>query len=75
MSADPNRKELVQLVGDFAGTSGSPREAKRLMERCPLVLRWNWDKKHAEQVRELLQQAGATVEIRVMRPTAFRFLD
>lgn len=72
-SADPKSPEVLERIGSCAGTSGALREAKQLLERCPVVLRWNLELEYAERVRKDLQDAGASVTVRVMERRPFPF--
>jgi hypothetical protein len=70
---DPSVPKVIELVGYCAGTGGSARAAKRLLESCPVVLRWNLDREFAEQDRKRLEEAGAAADVRAMERTPFRF--
>ena len=71
---DPKNSTALELIGGCAGTSGSIREAKELLERCPVVLRWGLDFEYAHARGKNIADAGATVAVRVMDHTPFRFL-
>lgn len=72
-SGDPKSQELLERVGHCAGTGGSLREAKALLKRCPVVLRWNLSLDFAESTRQDLEALGASAEVRPMPRTPFRF--
>lgn len=74
LAGDPKLPKVIEVVGGCAGTSGSPDEAKRLLGRCPVILRWNLELDYAERLRESLAAAGATAEVRGMKRTLFTFV-
>ena len=70
---DPESPEVLERVGYCAGTGGAPREAKEVLKRCPVVLRWNLPLDFAEKERQALEELGASAEVRPTERTPFRF--
>ena len=68
---DPKSPKVLDLVGTCA--DGTVREARQLLERCPVVLRWNVPLEYAERVCGNLKDAGASAEVRAMKTTPFPF--
>lgn len=70
--SDPKNSKALDLIESCAGVT-QVRGGKKLLERCPMVLRWNLDFENAQLIANNIANAGADVEVRAMDRTPFRF--
>lgn len=68
---DLGSTEQVNTAGGFAGGE-SIKLIHRLLEQCPVVLRFNLIRETAESFQHRLEECGVTAEVRVMEPAPFR---
>jgi hypothetical protein len=54
---------IRNIAGLYSGSRNDWEQAKRLVEKCPVLIKWECTRKEAASLKEELENSGASIDI------------